>query len=127
MLPVVLLAVLECLVPVAWAQDGVATDKAALTALYNATDGANWTTGTHWTSDMALGEWHGVTANSDGRVTRLELADNGLAGTLPAALGDLSELEQLDLSDNDLSGALPSQLANLTSLTALACSTRAGH
>ena len=70
MLPVVLLAVLACSAPLVWAQDGVATDKAALTALYNATDGANWTTSTNWTSDMALSAWHGVTTNTDGRVTR---------------------------------------------------------
>ena len=102
------------------AQDGsVATDKAALVALYNATAGANWTPNTNWTSTEPLSAWHGVTTNSDGRVTRLELNDNGLDGTLPAALGDLSALEQLDLQDNALSGALPDELADLTSLTSL--------
>ena len=116
---VVLLPVLLCLAPGARAQDGVATDKAALTALYNATGGANWTPNTNWTSDEPLSSWSGVTTNSDGRVTRLVLNDNGLDGTLPTALGDLSELEQLDLQDNALSGALPSELANLTNLTSL--------
>ena len=102
------------------AQNTVATDKAALVALYNATDGANWTTNTNWTSDdEPLSSWSGVTTNSDGRVTAVELNGNGLDGTLPAALGDLSELEQLDLRDNDLSGALPSELGNLTNLTSL--------
>ena len=100
-------------------QATVATDKAALVALYNATDGANWTTNTNWTSTEALSSWHGVTTNSAGRVTRLELNDNGLAGTLPAALGDLSELEQLDLQNNALSGALPAELADLTNLEEL--------
>ena len=38
-LVVVLLPILLCLAPGAQAQDGVAADKAALTALYNATDG----------------------------------------------------------------------------------------
>ena len=116
---VVLLPVLLCLAPGARAQDGVATDKAALVALYSATDGANWTTNTNWSSEESLSSWHGVTTNSDGRVTALALNDNGLDGTLPTALGDLSELEQLDLQDNDLSGALPSELANLTNLTSL--------
>ena len=105
-------------VPVA-AQATVATDKAALVALYNATDGTNWTTNTNWTSTEALSSWHGVTTNSDGRVTAVALNDNGLDGTLPTALGDLSELEQLDLQDNALSGALPSELADLTNLTSL--------
>ena len=94
---VVQLPVLLCLAPGARAQDGVATDKAALVALYNATDGANWTTNTHWSSQEPLSSWHGVTTDSDGRVTTLALNDNGLDGTLPAAVGDLSELEQLDL------------------------------
>ncbi len=116
---VVLLPVLLCLAPGARAQDGVATDKAALTALYNATGGANWTTNTNWTSQEPLSSWHGVTTASAGRVTALRLDANGLNGTLPAALGDLSELEKLDLQDNALSGALPSELANLTNLTSL--------
>ena len=116
---IILLVVLLCLAPGARAQDGVATDKAALVALYTATDGANWTTNTKWSSEEPLSSWHGVTTNSNGRVTALALNDNGLDGTLPTALGDLSELEQLDLQDNDLSGALPSELANLTNLTSL--------
>ena len=116
---IILLVVLLCLAPGAQAQDGVAADKAALTALYNATDGVNWTPNTNWATDQPLSSWHGVTTNSDGRVTRLELDGNGLDGTLPAALGDLSALEQLDLQDNALSGALPDELANLTNLTSL--------
>ena len=95
------------------------TDKAALEALYNATNGPSWTDNTHWTSDAPLSSWYGVTTNSDGRVTRLELDDNGLRGKLPAALGDLSELERLNLEDNALRGTLPSALANLTNLTSL--------
>ena len=100
-------------------QGSVATDTAALEALYAATDGANWTDNTNWTSTEALSSWHGVSTNGDGRVTALMLNNNGLDGTLSAALGDLSELEQLDLQDNALSGALPSELTNLTSLTSL--------
>ena len=117
---ILLLAVLLWLAPGAHAQQGsVETDKAALQALYDATNGANWTDNTNWTSDMALSTWHGVTTNGDGRVTRLELDDNGLRGMLPAALGDLSELKRLNLEDNALRGSLPSELASLTNLTSL--------
>ena len=97
----------------------VATDKSALVELYNATNGVNWTSGTNWTSDEPLSTWHGVTTDTDGRVKTLDLGDNGLTGTLPTALGDLSELERLDLQGNALSGALPAELANLTSLVTL--------
>ena len=116
----VLLAVLPLGVAVsASAQNTVATDKAALVALYNAADGANWTTNANWTSEEPLSSWHGVTTNSAGRVTALVLNGNGLEGTLPAALGDLGELEQLDLQNNALGGALPTELADLTNLTTL--------
>ena len=97
----------------------VATDKTALVALYNATGDSSWTTSTNWSSDQQLSSWHGVTTNSDGRVTELDLNGNGLNGTLPAALGNLSELQHLDLGANNLSGALPSALTDLTNLEEL--------
>ena len=52
---------------------GPEIDRAALVALYNATDGANWYFNTNWLSDEPIGEWHGVTTNSDGRVSALNL------------------------------------------------------
>ena len=39
----------------------VASDRAALVALYNATGGASWRFSTNWLSDRPLGAWHGVT------------------------------------------------------------------
>ena len=51
----------------ALAQGSVAGDKAALTALYNATDGSNWTNNTNWLSNEPLSKWYGVTINDDGR------------------------------------------------------------
>ena len=37
-----------------------------------------------------MGEWHGVTTNSDGRVTHLDLPYNQLTGGIPAELGSLT-------------------------------------
>ena len=106
-------------VAVARAQSA-ATDQAALEALYDATDGDNWTDGTNWKSAAALSSWYGVTVDGvTGRVTALDLADNGLDGTLPAALGDLDALARLDLGANALRGALPAELADLSALQAL--------
>ena len=39
----------------------VATDRAALMALYNSTGGANWTNNTNWGSTEPIGTWFGVT------------------------------------------------------------------
>ena len=99
------------------AQNTVATDKAGLVALYNDTDGANWTDSTNWGTDQALSTWHGVTTDGDGRVTKLELENNGLSGPLPAALGTLTKLEALVLNGNvALRGALPAGLRELSVL-----------
>ena len=65
-------------------------DRAALVALYNATDGANWRNNGNWLSNAPMGEWHGVTTNSDGRGTHLDLPYNQLTGGIPAELGSLT-------------------------------------
>ena len=95
-------------------------DRAALTALYNNTNGPHWTSGcaTNWNTDKPLKNWHGVNTNS-GRVTRLNLADCGLTGTIPTQIGQLTSLTNLDLSGNNLTGAIPNTIKNLTSLTTL--------
>ncbi len=98
------------------AQGSAASDRAALEALYDATGGAGWTNGTNWQSSAPLGDWHGVTTDASGRVTELRLGENGLTGSIPAALGSLGALQWLDLSSNDLSGSIPSAIEDLGSL-----------
>ena len=99
--------------------DSLASDRAALETLYDATDGANWTDSTNWKTSAPLGEWYGVTTDAAGRVTELELTGNGLTGAIPFELGDLARIERLVLSLNALSGPLPPSLGNLTRLEAL--------
>ena len=100
-------------------QGTVADDRAALEALYDATNGANWSRNDNWKTDEPLGQWFGVRTNSDGRVTRLELVDNRLSGTIPVEIGNLTSLFALSLGGNQLSGTIPVEIGNLTSLTAL--------
>ena len=97
----------------------LATDRAALVALYHATDGANWITDTHWLSNAPLGEWHGVTTDATGRVVQLRLPDNHLAGQIPSELGRLEKLALLALGSNQLRGAIPPELGNLSNLRVL--------
>ena len=54
----------------AQAQTNTPTDRDALVTLYNATSGGGWANNDNWLSDKPLGEWHGVTTDSDGRVRR---------------------------------------------------------
>ena len=94
-------------------------DRAALVTLYHATGGANWIDHTSWLSDAPLGEWYGVTVNDDGRVLEVRLGSNGLVGSIPPELGNLTDLTALDLSGNRLTGPIPSELGNLSSLERL--------
>ncbi len=95
------------------------TDRAALTALYNATGGPTWVNNDNWLSEAPLGEWYGVRTDSYGRVISLGLTRNNLMGGIPSELGSLGKLELLSLEENALSGPIPSELGNLANLTAL--------
>ncbi len=94
-------------------------DRDALIALYNSTDGPNWTVSTNWLSGAPLDQWHGVSTSSDGRVASLRLTGNGLRGTIPTELGTLKGLNVLDFSNNVLVGIIPPDLGELTQLREL--------
>ena len=92
------------------------SDRDALVALFDATGGADWTNKANWRTTAPIGTWHGVTTDGLGRVTRLDLASNGLTGTIPAALRSLDKLENLNLRGNALTGPVPAWLGSVSSL-----------
>ena len=96
----------------------LSSDRDALVALYNATDGPNWTNSTNWLSDKPLGDWHGVLVYND-RVTGLLLSENNLRGEIPTKLAQLTNLGILELGWNQVTGTIPIELGQLTSLTRL--------
>ena len=92
-----------------------AADVVVLTSLFEATGGTGWTSSDRWLDGFTVDEWHGVRADSLGRVTALDLSSNGLAGRLPGILGELAQMTELRITDNaDLSGRLPLSLARLS-------------
>lgn len=98
-------------------------DRAALVRFYEATGGPQWKRNTNWLSDLTLDEWYGVTVDEDERVTRLELPDNNLTGTLPAELGDLTRLRFLRLWSNELTGPIPGELGLLPDIWGITLTT----
>ncbi|MDE2751147.1 MAG: Ig-like domain-containing protein [Gemmatimonadota bacterium] len=71
-------------------------------------------------ADLAsANSWAPVHAATDGSVTSLDLAYNGLVGRIPAEIGFLSSLEWLNLKFNELEGAIPPSLGSLENLTHL--------
>ena len=74
----------------------------------------------NWAATSTITTWEGVTLNaSSTRVAELELDDEGLDGTIPPSLGELSALVTLDLSDNSLTGEIPAELGRLSNLETL--------
>jgi Leucine-rich repeat (LRR) protein len=91
-------------------------ERDALVALYNSTDGANWTDNTGWLGAAGTEcDWYGVTCTS-GQITTLSLGSNNLSGTIPTELGNLTSLIQLNFFNNSLTGTIPAELGNLTNL-----------
>ncbi|MEZ4864704.1 MAG: hypothetical protein R3C14_25560 [Caldilineaceae bacterium] len=87
----------------------------ALVALYTSADGANWSDNTNWLSGSQACAWAGVLCN-EGHVVELYLPNNGLKGTLPRELGNLTHIEFFDVSFNQMHGQVPRELASLSNL-----------
>ncbi|MXY31074.1 MAG: hypothetical protein F4Y48_07690 [Gammaproteobacteria bacterium] len=94
-------------------------DREVLVKLYDALDGENWTNNTNWLTERPIRAWYGVTNDASGRVTRLLLYSNGLAGKIPKELGSLSNLKRLEFGNNRLTGEIPAELGNLSDLETL--------
>ncbi len=102
------------------------SDREALLALYNATDGPNWERNDNWLSSEPISEWWGVSTDRDGRVIRLDPTtqdwldrDDRLNGEIPPQLGNLANLQVLRLDYSDLTGEIPPELGNLANLREL--------
>lgn len=103
----------------------VQEERDALIALYNSTNGDNWTNNGNWRhpSDPTRFNdpgtehtWYGVTLNADNtHVTRIQMMNNNLVGTLPD-MGMMSECFYFRVPINQLSGPIPTWFNQLTQL-----------
>ncbi|RLD27051.1 MAG: hypothetical protein DRI54_01745 [Bacteroidetes bacterium] len=93
-------------------------ERDALIALYNSTDGPNWTNSNNWNTATTVDIWYGVVV-ADGHVTKLQFWSNQLSGTIPPELGNLTNLDTLDFWENQLTGSIPPELGNLSNLKQL--------
>ena len=113
------------------------SERAALMAYFESTDGPNWHYGHKvdsrsawsWDSYEPVGMWHGITTNRTGHVTHIILIDVGVRtvhmskppGSIPPEFGQLTNLQYLDLrcfgpEGIKLSEPIPPELGQLTNL-----------
>jgi len=110
-------------------QGSLESDRLALIALYNSTNGPAWFQNAGWNPVGSPGDspcgWYGVTCEG-GRVTGLNLLQSGLDGSIPPAIGNLDQLKTLVLGWTVLTDArvaynppylpIPTEIGNLTNL-----------
>jgi Leucine-rich repeat (LRR) protein len=125
-----LAAVLFVVMPLASSESVFAvspTERAALRAVFEATQGLDWAVNTNWVDDLGGNSppgsecsWFGVTCSEDeSTVVGIGLRGNNLSGPLPSQLGDLENLESLDLAANSVTGQIPETIERLTQLRVL--------
>ncbi|KAL7238669.1 hypothetical protein ACSBR2_004712 [Camellia fascicularis] len=71
------------------------------------------------TADPCDGSFDGVACDELGRVVNISLQGKGLAGKIPAEIGQLKSLSGLYLHFNELYGVVPEEIANLSQLSDL--------
>ena len=94
------------------------SERDALMALYNATNGSKWThdVNKNWGTSAPIAEWEGIqTVKVDDvcHVITITLPNRGLKGELPDIWADLPHLRRLYLYSNDLTGSIPPSLTLL--------------
>ena len=93
-------------------------DLAALRFLFYANGGYEWNNKANWLwTWLPLGRWYGVTTDSDGRVTGLDLSGNGLKNDVSNSIEAFSALTSLNFFHNQqLGGTLPVRLKDIPNL-----------
>lgn len=97
------------------------SERDALIAIYDATQGASWNDRTNWLGAQGTEcTWFGVGCSADGmHVETLRLPQNNLAGGLTTQVSNLAALRVLDVSGNELTGGIPASVYQLTALEEL--------
>lgn len=86
-----------------------------LAVVFYALDGENWKLRHHYVTDLTTCLWRYVTCNAEGLLIQIDLGNNNLAGSIPAEIGFIPNLEELILDSNLLTGSIPSSIFQLSS------------
>ena len=94
------------------------SERDALLALYDSTNGATWTSKNNWRGAAGTEcHWEGIFCNeNETNVTDIDLGDHNLTGTLPSAIRNLTKLRSIQIYNNAIGGPIPPEFAELSSL-----------
>eukprot|EP00816_Leptocylindrus_hargravesii_P012624 CAMPEP_0196819648 /NCGR_PEP_ID=MMETSP1362-20130617/71514_1 /TAXON_ID=163516 /ORGANISM="Leptocylindrus danicus, Strain CCMP1856" /LENGTH=917 /DNA_ID=CAMNT_0042198211 /DNA_START=53 /DNA_END=2803 /DNA_ORIENTATION=+ len=97
----------------------VSTEE-ALGIFYNELRGDKWKNSTNWlNTSVSYCHWYGVECilENNKEYLWLDLKDNGLAGSIPSVIGDMTNLKGLALDFNlNIISSIPSEIGYLTNL-----------
>ncbi len=97
------------------------SERDALIAFYQSTNGPAWTDRTNWLGATGTEcTWRGVECEeTQSNVIGLNLDSNHLDGTLPSSIRNLTKARFLIFAGNDLRGPIPPEIGELTDLQAI--------
>ena len=79
----------------------------SLQSIYTETGGEYWLNNTGWTTDQDLCSWFGITCDEESYVIEINLPSNNVTGDFPSdSLSSFYKLTRLDLCDNSLHGTM---------------------
>lgn len=78
------------------------SEVSLLETIYKTTNGESWTRSDNWCSDRPLSEWYGITTDSEGNVTSINLENNNLSGSLKMYLSSFAKLTDFNVNNNPI-------------------------
>jgi len=91
-----------------------------LMEIYNSMGGPSWKNADGWGTDADLNTWAGVGFDNENGVYSLRFDDFGLKGEIPAAIGELSDLQEFFVSNEPgVTGTLPDSFRKLINLNSI--------
>lgn len=73
------------------------SERAVLVTFYKSLKGDQWSIKTNWLSDKPIGEWYGITTNTEGHVVKIDFSrGNWLKGKIGSYIEYLDKLEYLN-------------------------------
>ena len=97
------------------------SEASLLETIYKTTNGESWTRSDNWCSDRPLSEWYGITTDSEGNVTSINLENNNLSGSLKMYLSSFAKLTGFNIDNNQLNTLNIYGSDNIKSLEMTSC------